>query len=66
MTIRINEANLKATGCPETILVLREVGRLSLSFYREVKNPVIGIPEANFLDLSRTARRNLVNPCRDW
>lgn len=35
---------------------------VSLSYWREVKSPVISIPEANFLDLSRSARRNLVNP----
>jgi len=42
---------------------------LSLSLFlflpREVKSPIISIPEANFLDLSGSARRNLVNPRRD-
>lgn len=53
-TIRVNEANPKATGCPEMVPVLRTARHdvLSLSRAREVKSPVIGIPEANFLDLS--------------
>jgi hypothetical protein len=76
-TIRVDEDNPKATGCPEMVPVLRAVRHdaprpffpflpfslslsLSLSLSsltREVKNLVIGIPEANFLDLSRSARR---------
>jgi len=68
-TIRLNETNPKATGCPKMVPVLEgarhDVPRPFFPFLhfslssltREVKNLVIGIPEANFLDLSRSVRR---------